>query len=230
MTSCIKCGGSIGDFDAGGDMICQNCEAAGAGGAGAAANVPCQRCGMYLPSHELRMFNSRLYCSYCIMDMQDEEKRGKAAEGKGTGKEERNASGTCERCGRSTDTLYSIQGRRLCSSCFSLESGSSGGSPSMIGMILERVALALGVRQKPKPITVLPLEKLRAREAGGPEEELARKKAMEKFDLKERRMMEEEEGEIGTVEPLSEERTGEKKPSPEARRKFFPKLGGEKKD
>ena len=78
MASCIKCGGALGEFDAGGDMICQNCEARGSGAAGGTPDVPCQRCGMYLPSHELRMWNSRLYCSYCIMDIQDEEKRAKA--------------------------------------------------------------------------------------------------------------------------------------------------------
>jgi len=80
MASCIKCGGPLGEFDAGGDMVCQNCEARGSGGAGGTPDVPCQRCGMYLPSHELRMWNSRLYCAYCIMDIQDEEKRGKARE------------------------------------------------------------------------------------------------------------------------------------------------------
>jgi len=41
--------------------------------------------------------------------------------------------------------------------------------------------------------------------------------------------MEEEEGELGVVEPLSEGRTSEKKPAPDARKKFFSRLGGEKK-
>jgi len=32
---------------------------------------------MYLPSHELKMLNSRLYCAYCTMDVQDEIERQK---------------------------------------------------------------------------------------------------------------------------------------------------------
>ena len=222
----------MGDFDAGGNMICQNCEAATIGGQGGGANVPCQRCGMYLPSYELRMFNSRLYCSYCIMDMQDDEKRSKAAVGgRGVGEEGGRARGTCERCGRDTDTLYSVQGRKLCSRCYSVGSGAGGAdAPSVLGTIIEKVALALGVRQKPKAIPVLPLEKIRINTEAEHGDKKSLQKSMEKFNVKERRMMEEEEGELGVVEPLSEGRTSEKKPAPDARKKFFSRLGGEKKD
>jgi len=228
MASCIKCGGSIGEFDAGGDMICQNCESSGAGGHGGGSTVPCQRCGMYLPSHELRMHNSRLYCAYCIMDVQDEEKRSKAGDGRGAGGEGGRSSGICERCGRETDTLYSVQGRRLCSSCYSVGSSTGGaGAPSVLGLIIERAAVALGVRQKPKVIPILPLGD--AGKANAKDEKERQRKSIERFDLKERRMMEEEEGQLGVVEPLSEGRKQEKKPSPEARKNFFSRLGGEKK-
>jgi hypothetical protein len=220
----------LDEFDAGGDMICQNCESAAASGAGGNANVPCQRCGMYLPSHELRMWNSRQYCSYCIMDIQDEEKRGKAARGS-AGEEGGKARGICERCGREADTLYSVQGRKMCSSCYSVGSGAGGaGAPSLFGLLVEKVALALGVRQKPKVIPALPPGKIGVRAPSEKEDNERRRKSTERFDLKERRMMEEEEGQLGTVEPLSEGRKSEKKPSPEARKKFFSKLAGERKD
>ena len=211
----------MGEFDAGGDMICQNCEAAGSGGSGGTPNVQCQRCGMYLPPYELRMWNSRLYCSYCIMDIQDEDKRSKAGDGRGAG-EGGAPKGTCERCGRETDTLYTVQGRKLCSSCYAVGSGTGGaGAPSVLGIIVEKVALALGVRQKPKIIPVLPQEKVRLRNNDAPMDEKAIQKSMEKFNVRERRMVEQEEGEIGIEEPLSEGRSSEKKPAPEARKKFF---------
>ena len=229
MTSCIKCGGAIGEFDAGGDMICQNCESS-AGGSGMGKDVPCQRCGMYLPSHELRMHNSRLYCAYCIMDVQDEEKYAK---GRGSaGSEAGRLTGICERCGRETDTLYSVQGRRLCSSCHSAGSpggADSGGTP-MLSLIVERVAGVFGVRKKPNIVPTLPPGKIGIRAPSAQEDKERQKKSLERFNLKERRMMEEEEGQLGETEPLSEGHRKEKKPSPEARKKFFPHLGGGKKD
>ena len=76
MASCTRCGATMEGLDAGGNMLCDNCEAA-MHSAGSGTDVPCQRCGMYLPSHELQMWNSRLYCSYCIMDLRDEEKMGR---------------------------------------------------------------------------------------------------------------------------------------------------------
>lgn len=68
MANCSRCGTIVGE----GAHLCASCIALAD-----ADNVPCQRCGMYLPSHELKMFNSRLYCSYCIMDLQDEEEQQK---------------------------------------------------------------------------------------------------------------------------------------------------------
>jgi len=231
MASCIKCGGPLGEFDAGGDMICQNCESSGSGGHGGEATVPCQRCGMYLPSHELRMHNSRLYCAYCIMDVQDEEKRSKAGDGRGVGGEGGRASGICERCGRETDTLYSVQGRRLCSSCYSVGSGAAGaGAPSVLGLIIEKAAIALGVRQKPKVIPALPPGKIiRSAEAAALEDKERQRKSIERFNLKERRMMEEEEGQLGVSEPLTDGHRKEKKPSPSARKEFFSQHSEKKK-
>ena len=77
MSNCTRCGKTLDGLDVGGDMICSDCEAAGSGGHGTGTDVPCQRCGMYLPSHELQMWNSRLYCAYCIMDIKDEDARAK---------------------------------------------------------------------------------------------------------------------------------------------------------
>ena len=210
MANCIRCGGSLGDFDAGGDMICQNCESArfsqdsSIGGAG---NAPCQRCGMYLPRHELRMHNSRLYCAYCIMDIQDEENYGKRKERGSAGSESSRALGICERCGKETDTLYSVQGRKLCSSCHTTGSpgGATPGAPPLLSLIVERMAIALGVRQTPKVILVPPPEKIGIKAPESKEAEKERqRKSQRRFDLKERRMMEEEEGQLGIVEPLSD--------------------------
>jgi len=231
MASCIKCGGSLGEFDAGGDMICQNCEARGSGGAGGTPDVPCQRCGMYLPSHELRMWNSRLYCSYCIMDIQDEEKRGKAREARAVSGEERKLLRVCERCGREAETLYSVQGRKLCANCYGVgsPSGASPGGATMLSLIVEKVALALGVRQKPRAVPLPPPDKIGIRVPSEQGDRERQRKSLERFNLKERRMMEEEEGQLGVEEPLSEGHRKEKKPAPVARKQFFSKLGGEKK-
>jgi hypothetical protein len=220
----------LDEMDAGGDMICQNCESAASSGHGGNASVPCQRCGMYLPPHELRMHNSRLYCSYCIMDVQDEEKRSKAGDGRGVGGAGGRSTGICERCGRETDTLYSVQGRKLCSSCYSVGSGAGGaGAPSVLGLIIETVAGALGVRQKPKVILAPPAGKIGVRAASASEDKESQRKSLERFDLKERRMLQEEEGQLGAAEPLSEGHREEKKPAPDARKKFFSQHSGEKK-
>ena len=73
MPNCIRCGRSVEGLSA--DELCDSCAATS--GIGTPTDVPCQRCGMYLPPHELRMWNSRLYCAYCIMDIQDDEHRAK---------------------------------------------------------------------------------------------------------------------------------------------------------
>jgi len=210
----------MGEFDAGGDMICQNCESAG--GSSGTPNVPCQRCGMYLPSHELRMWNSRLYCAYCIMDLQDEEKRGKAERAR-AGSESVRAAAICERCGREADQLYTVQGRKLCASCYSLGSpgGASPGATPLLSLIVEKVAVALGVRQKPRTIPTLPPGKIGVRVPSAEEEKERQKISQERFNLKERRMMEEERGEIGIEEPLSEQHSRERKPSAESKKGFF---------
>jgi hypothetical protein len=96
-----------------------------------AANVkadeefPCQRCGMYLPKHELQMFKSRLFCNYCIMDLRDEERiHEQAAAGSGhPGAHEAAVSlhaikkGHCNRCGRGAEVLYTVAGMQLCERC-----------------------------------------------------------------------------------------------------------------
>lgn len=71
MAYCGKCGGYT---DGEGARHCYTCSAAH-DASGPEIGTQCQRCGMYLPSHELQMWNSRLFCPYCIMDLQDEERR-----------------------------------------------------------------------------------------------------------------------------------------------------------
>ncbi len=72
MGYCDKCGGYK---DGEGCGHCYTCSAAIDTSSHAGLDTACQRCGMYLPSHELQMWNSRLFCPYCIMDLQDEERR-----------------------------------------------------------------------------------------------------------------------------------------------------------
>lgn len=171
MQSCIRCGKTLEGFDIGGDMVCMDCESAG--GVGGAGNVPCQRCGMYLPSHELQMWHSRLYCAYCIMDIRDEERYGKHGSRDYGGKsgdtlsgEHGIGKGTCERCGKYTDGLYSFHGRRLCSGCFH-DSQAQGGSssPSLFGSLISGIKKIVQPQSKVIPnqrISVpapLPLEK-----------------------------------------------------------------------
>jgi len=171
MRNCTRCGASLGDFDAGGDGICANCEASSGFGSGSSTDVPCQRCGMYLPPYELRMWNSRLYCSYCIMDIQDEEKYGHQKpkpeehggvfpggfpdEGGGNLPQGSKASsGTCERCGRQTDTLYSLSGRRVCSHCYSEGgAGSGAGGASILSQLITKAKEAFGMGPKILPKT-----------------------------------------------------------------------------
>jgi len=152
-----------------------------------------------------------------MMDMQGKENAGKRRERGGAGSGSGQALGICERCGRETDTLYSVQGRRLCQSCYS--AGGAGGA-SLLSLIVERAAFALGVGRKLKVIPVPPPKKMGVRAPAPQEDGERRRKSLERFDLKERRMMMEEEGQLG-IEPLSEGRKKERKPSPAARKKFF---------
>ncbi|MEM2138213.1 MAG: hypothetical protein QW568_03950 [Candidatus Anstonellaceae archaeon] len=156
MRSCSRCGRMLEDFDVGGDGICHNCEASSGHGSG--TDVPCQRCGMYLPSHELQMWNSRLYCAYCIMDVKDEEKMMREG-GKHHHKPDSEPldqdfgkrQERCQKCGRSADFLYSSQGMRLFSHCYS-EGGATGGKPEggNAGGIAQIVSQIFGKSSLPK--------------------------------------------------------------------------------
>lgn len=166
MGYCSKCGTYITEASG----TCASCQSSH----GSGTDVPCQRCGMYLPSHELQMWNSRLYCAYCIMDVKDEEKmiterRGHVAEGAeagvsaehGKGKE----SGVCERCGREVPRLYTLSGRNICEFCYSEEFGTppSPARPSFFGQIVVQAQQILGIRPrvsaKPKPVAKKPEQK-----------------------------------------------------------------------
>ena len=218
MSNCIKCGKTLEEFDVGGDMICMSCEAAGSAH-GTGTDVPCQRCGMYLPSTELKMWNSRLFCNYCIMDIQDEERRMQGERrhierAPATPPEQSfRGSGACERCGKQTDSLYSFSGKKLCMTCYS-DASSSGAppsdKPSMFGQIIRGAAGALGMRKQPKLIT---------REEQGAREIV--------FDLRRRQMVDRRVG-VEAASPLGEGKQGEKKgkPSEKSKKSFFGLFGG----
>lgn len=216
MTSCIRCGKTLEEFDAGGDMICMNCEAAGTGH-GTGTDVPCQRCGMYLPQTELKMWNSRLFCNYCIMDIQDEERmmhperRTLEKVHDAIPEQASRGAGACERCGRQADTLYALSGKKLCSTCYS-EAASGGtppeGKPSMFGQIIRVAKTALGMKQEPKLIV-----------NQGPQEIV--------FDLRRRKMVDKKVG-VEAQLPLREEKQGQKPPQPseKSKKSFFGLIGG----
>jgi len=220
MRTCIKCGRTLEDFDVGGDMICMDCEAAGRG-YGSGTDVPCQRCGMYLPPHELKMWNSRLYCNYCIMDIQDEERmmqagrKGERQEGnlpEGIGK----SAGTCEKCGRHSEVLYAIGGRRLCLQCAQGE----GGIPPQAGpakpALLARVLSNAG-------------KMVRAKLFGKGEQPVQAQPVMV-FDIRTRRLVAKKDA-LHSQAPLEERQQGEKagKPSKNSRDSFFGFLAEKKK-
>lgn len=228
MGFCTRCGTLIGSADDGTGGICPSCESAGSG-IGKAADVPCQRCGMYLPSHELRMYNSRLYCAYCIMDVQDEEKYGKERQ---RAKEERRPeekgaidlqpygkTGVCEKCGRETATFYSFGGKRLCEQCCNNESGGGAvggaGFPPVFQAIVERVRGALGMKEAPKIISAP-----QSQQPTGNNETV--------FDLKKRRMVEQDH--MGKQEPLHEKKREERKASKKSKESFFGLHPGAKKE
>lgn len=275
MPNCTRCGATMEGLDAGGNMICDNCEASMHGG-GSGTDVPCQRCGMYLPSHELQMWNSRLYCAYCIMDIKDEEKRttgeGRPQEGapeNPTGgilgglfgtrdappqQPEKSGgeplqqytgtkSGTCERCGRESDVLYSAHGLNVCPACY-FSGGATGSSPSFMGQIVSRIKSAVGLGDRPKIIQSQPklvfdigtrkmveqVAKPKAIEPANPdaaekpfapsagEAPLTRQQSV--FNVRDRKLVGKKEG-MAAEQPISEGAQEEKKPAPKAKKLFF---------
>jgi hypothetical protein len=164
------------------------------------------------------------------MDVQDEEKRSKGGgEGRGIGSEIGGQGGICERCGRETSTLYTVQGRKLCSSCHSVGSASDGtpGAPSVLSIIFGKLLCKLGVRQKPRLIPVLPPGKISLK-TEGEKKPMQRAEKDRKFYLRDRRMVE-DDGELGIESPLTEGHSKERKSSPEAKKSFFSRHSEDKK-
>ena len=217
MPYCTKCG-ALTDSSSG---LCSSCSIS-SHGIGTPDDVPCQRCGMYLPPHELRMWNSRLYCSYCIMDIQDaeqlgrREKRpepegegGKNPSGEGAPQGGSSAPGTCERCGRQADALYVRSGQRLCIQC-SQSGGEAGtGRASPFGQLVMKVKKALGI--SPRLVAKNP-------QASGRQE--AEQPDPQVFSIKDRQM-EERKPEIAEQKLMGEEPKEKKKPAPKAKKFFF---------
>lgn len=217
MGSCMRCGATLADYDAGHDGLCMNCASASSG-YGSGTDVPCQRCGMYLPPTELKMWNSRLFCNYCIMDIQDEERmmhpeRRTPEKVHGTIPQQASCgAGTCERCGRQADTLYLLSGKKLCPACYFAASGGAPaeGRPSMFGQIIRVAKRALGMKEEPKLIVnQVPQEIV--------------------FDLRRRRMVDKKIG-VEAQPPLKEERQEPKilRASEKSKKSFFSLIGGKK--
>jgi hypothetical protein len=183
---------------------------------------------MYLPPHELRMWNSRLYCAYCIMDIQDEEHYGKKGHRDGAGSGAAPGSdgaqqgsgisgGTCERCGKQSDSLYFVGGRRLCSHCQSEE----GGAPGAASFFSQ---LVLIVKEKfggaPKPVVRGGSSEPQAPRQPSPKGSIAPAPREQVFDIKNRQMQEKKPA-IQGENPISEKRQPERKPSAQSKESFF---------
>jgi hypothetical protein len=142
MGFCSNCGSYMADKDYGKCYVCT--------AAHVSDDVPCQRCGMYLPRHELQMWNARYYCQYCIMDIRDEEKafERRVRREEQLERPERQdrydkepmqhypTGEQCQRCGKAVEMLYDFGGRRLCRSCLEDEGGKPPTSPSSLGAMV----------------------------------------------------------------------------------------------
>lgn len=130
--NCIRCGQNGTQYGTDGMSYCDSCLFYG-------MNKQCNKCGMYLPSLELQMYNGQWYCPYCVMDLRDankpkyDKKENYAVE---TIKYE-----SCERCGRQLkDYLYVYKGRKLCHPCVEEEKDKDPGpiAPPPMRVSLER--------------------------------------------------------------------------------------------
>jgi hypothetical protein len=171
------------------------------------------------------MWNSRLYCAYCIMDIQDEERYGKEKRAPVAEQPQQGGildslmrhGGACERCGRQVSLLYSVSGRRVCESCHATMGGAPGGGfPTLFGGLVQVVQERLGIRKKEPPKIVV------AQKIAAPP--IVKGAQPEKvFDVYERRMVEKKEG-VEAKRPLAEEKHAPKegrKPMPKVKKSFF---------
>ncbi|MEM2963019.1 MAG: hypothetical protein QXN01_00805 [Candidatus Anstonellales archaeon] len=132
MRTCSFCGQSVKEYELhyiNGLPACVSCEDQMQK---VGSEIPCQRCGIYVPTHELKMFRSRLFCNYCIMDMEDEQRseeirirkniisieREDLASDKDEIHSESSIGGICEKCQINSDILYFLSGKKLCKKCF----------------------------------------------------------------------------------------------------------------
>jgi hypothetical protein len=182
---------------------------------------------MYLPSHELQMWNSRLYCAYCIMEVKDEEKMAKAhssptQEREGMPQESRMGTGNCDRCGRQSEFLYSAGGRRLCQHCYS-DGADESSKPGGISQIAVFIKSIFGKKEPPK---VLPNQMRitpsaqRNPDSQKPAPFPSTEANEQHFDVQSRSLVEKKTG-MGAQIPIAEGAKEDKKPSPKMKKDFF---------
>jgi len=118
MANCIRCGQEAHQYGSDGLPYCDSCSFYG-------LNKQCQRCGMYLPTLELQMYNGQWHCQYCVMDIRDAERRSTESYSKTERKSEQYAKReNCERCGVDLQNImYYFNGRKLCGTCLETERG-----------------------------------------------------------------------------------------------------------
>ena len=153
--------------------------------------------------------------------------------------------GTCERCGRESDVLYSVHGLSICPSCY-FSGGASAAPPSFFAQIVTTLKRAAGIREKPRILEQQPqmVFSIKDRRMVEKKPEAHAKKEQPApddtepapssphppaiFNVHDRKLVEKKEG-ISAEQPISEGAREEKKPSPKAKKTFFkmhPASGG----
>ena len=112
---CSRCGrkGPV-EYGADGLPYCSSCLFYG-------NNRPCWRCRMYLPISELQKYKGQWYCPYCIQELRAQDRKNHTSSQKYRYAKQLTYVEKCDRCGRDLDTVYVLNGRRLCKSCFEEE-------------------------------------------------------------------------------------------------------------
>lgn len=98
---------------------------------------------MYLPSTELQLYRGQWTCPYCIMDVQDEERRIEArshqAAHESTDRhlDSDQEAERCDKCRRKLSFVYLFNGKKLCENCVDKEKDEwkeqgGGGTPAVM--------------------------------------------------------------------------------------------------
>ncbi len=126
---CVRCGVEAHEYGTDGLSYCRNCLFYG-------MNQQCWKCRMYLPTTELQLFKGQWTCQYCILDLRDADRRISERERLSDEKRRKDDDNIlekvrqqerCERCGRDLITVFWLNGKKLCGTCFDASRDELGG-------------------------------------------------------------------------------------------------------